>query len=113
MIGPLPGRLRRVRGLRALAALDRALLLVLLPLWAVSFSLHVREVVRSRLVWPWVWVERAPDPASGPRLLGVWPQFADLAGGLEPGDRIVRIGEHSAAGFGPVDFVAAALASAD
>jgi class 3 adenylate cyclase len=113
MESPPPGGARKARGVRALGAVDRVLLLALLPLWAASFSLHVREAVRSRLVWPWVWVERAPDAATGPRLLGVWPQFEELAEGLEPGDRIVTIGERSAAGLGPVDFVAAALASAD
>ena len=99
--------------MRRLGRVDLALLLVLVPLWAVSFSLHVREVARSQLVWPWVWVERAADASEGPQLIGVWPQFAELAQGLEPGDRILRIGEHAAAGFGPVDFVALALASAD
>jgi class 3 adenylate cyclase len=110
---PRVGGSRRTSGLRLLGRVDRALLLILVPLWAVSFALHVREVVRSQLVWPWVWVERAADASAGPTLIGVWPQFADLAQGLQPGDRIVRIGAHAAAGFGPIDFVAMALASAD
>ena len=113
MDGLPAGGMRRVRGVRALGRLDRTLLLVLVPLWVLSFSLHVREVVRSQLVWPWVWVERAADPGAGPTLVGVWPQFVRLAPGLEPGDRILRVGERSAAGFGPVGFAAAALASAD
>ncbi len=113
MEGPPAGGFRRVRGMRALGRLDRALLLVLVPLWLLSFSLHVREVVRSQLVWPWVWVGRGADAGEGPTLIGVWPQFASLAEGLEPGDRILRIGAHRAQGLGPVDFVATALASAD
>jgi hypothetical protein len=75
---------RRARGVRALGALDRALLLVLVPLWAIAFGLHVREVARSQLVWPRVWVERAETATSAPRLIGIWPQFREQAAGLEP-----------------------------
>jgi class 3 adenylate cyclase len=104
--------------LARLKPLDRALLVTLLPLWAVLFPLHVKYAAEGRLAWLMLGasVSSPEDAASYPSIRSVandpsiltWAQIS----GLQPGDRLVRIGNRDLGGVGPIGFFARAAEQA-
>ena len=104
--------------LARLKPLDRALLVTLLPLWAVLFSLHVKYAAEGRNAWLMLGasVSSPEDAASYPSIRSVandpsiltWAQTS----GLQRGDRLVRIGNTDLRGVGPLGFFARAAEQA-
>ncbi|MCZ6782917.1 MAG: hypothetical protein O7G30_06370, partial [Proteobacteria bacterium] len=96
--------------MRRLAPLDKALVLILVPLWVVCFTLSVRTQVRGGgwLLGVGLSVE---DSESYPALSG---QFSRLVyssdplaeAGLRAGDRLIRLGDADLLGLGTVGFIA-------
>ena len=85
-----------------LAPLDKALVLILVPLWVVCFALSVRTQVQGQgIAFLGLSVE---DADSYPVLTG---QFSNLypwdpldRAGLHSGDRVVRVGDTDLRGVG-------------
>jgi hypothetical protein len=94
--------------LRRLRTIDAALLVFVVPLWVVSFSLHVKELIGGPLSWVTIIVTASPDPGGHPVVSGFWPGAEADAQGVRPGDRILRVGATDLAGAGPFAFAAAA-----
>ena len=86
------------------------LLAVVVPLWVVCFSLHVKELVTGSLAWVPVIVASSPDPAGHPIVSGFWPGVEADPRGVLAGDRLLRIGNTDLGGAGPLAFVAAVYA---
>lgn len=87
---------------------------LLLAGWAACAVLHVRQVAPGRLAWVGVYAAAPVDSRGYPAVRGFWPGTAPAAtGGLEPGDRLVRVGGDDLRGVGPVGFAARAWAAAD
>ena len=86
-----------------LAPLDKALVLILVPLWALCFSLGVRTQIRGGgAAQLGVVLE---DPGSYPALTGEYSGFAHrsdplAAAGLRAGDRLIRVGDADLRGVG-------------
>jgi hypothetical protein len=89
---------------------DMALLVVVVPLWAVCFSLHLKELASGPLGWVPVIVASSPDRSGHPIVSGFWPGVEADPGGVRTGDRVLRVGETDLAGAGPFFFVAATYA---
>jgi class 3 adenylate cyclase len=104
--------------LARLKPLDRALLVTLLPLWAVLFPLHVKYAAEGRLAWLMLGasVSSPEDAASYPSIRSVANDASILTwariSGLQPGDRLVRIGNTDLRGVGPIGFFARAAEQA-
>lgn len=98
--------------MRRLPWLDRALLAALTPAWLVCVALHIeRQFATPPLAWVTLYVE----PARGdgfPTVTGYWPETPEAVQTLRPGDRLVAIGEASAAGLGYFGVWAALFAAA-
>ena len=104
--------------LARLKPLDRVLLVTLLPLWAVLLPLHVKYAAEGRNAWLMLGASVSPpeDAASYPSIRSVandtsiltWAQIS----GLQPGDRLVRIGNTDLRGIGPIGFFARAAEQA-
>jgi hypothetical protein len=91
---------------RHLRSLDRALLIILVLLWAFCFALHANQVARGRLarVPVWVWASESPD--DYPTVRGFWPGTGAEGSGLVVGDRLARVGAADLRGVGPIGFMA-------
>jgi GAF domain-containing protein len=97
--------------LRRLRRPDKALLGILLPIWLLCFALHVREVVRSGLAVPPVFV--APSGGEDyPIVGGLRPETYIPDPGLRAGDRVLRAGEVDLRGAGYIHFFAVVLEQA-
>ena len=92
-----------------LAPLDRALLLILVPLWIVCFGLGVRTQVRGGATAA---VELSVEDADHyPTLTGYFSRFFHPSdplaeAGLRAGDRLVRLGDADLRGVGTLGFFA-------
>jgi signal transduction histidine kinase/CheY-like chemotaxis protein len=87
---------------------DKLLLGVYLPAYLVAVGLHAHEVARSGLAQLPVFVRGVSG--DHPVVAG-HPVETDSSGsGLEPGDRLIRLGERDLAGVGYVGFQAIGLA---
>ncbi len=93
--------------------LDLALLAVFVPLWALCFGLHLRELARGTLAWVPVTVAAPPTPEGHPTVSGFWPDAGAAVEELRVGDRLLRVGERVLAGRGPFGFVAEVYPAAD
>ena len=101
------------RWLRRLAPLDRALVLVLVPLWVVCFGLAVRTQMWGGPLPPFLEL-RAESAESYPVLTGAYAQNVHpsdplAAAGLRPGDRLLRVGDLDLRGVGTAGFGPRAL----
>ena len=91
-----------------LRTLDRALILILVPIWVACFALSVRSVVRGD-GRPGLGVSAPADAESYPTVNGqiyymTRPSYE--ASGLRRGDRLIRMGEVDLRGVHPFHFVA-------
>lgn len=85
--------------MRRLPLADRWILLTLVPLWFICQLLHVdRQVSPLPLAWLPVYLEAAPGPEQGPRVIGLWPETERLAEAIRPGDELIAVGERSLRG---------------
>jgi signal transduction histidine kinase/CheY-like chemotaxis protein len=84
---------------------DKILLCVLLPLFAVVFSLHVREVVRTGIVQS-PFFASPPSQTSGgyPGVGGPRLEHGVDRSGLQPGDLLIRVGDSDLRGIGYLGF---------
>ncbi|MDH3458236.1 MAG: PDZ domain-containing protein, partial [Gemmatimonadota bacterium] len=95
-----------------LAPLDKALVLILVPLWVVCFSLGVRTQLRGGAVaMVGLSVE---DADSYPALTGVYgrnihPSDPLVQAGLRAGDRLVQMGNADLRGVGTLGFIGRTL----
>lgn len=90
------------------------LLATLVPIWVVAFGLHLKQVAAGRLAWVGVFVSCPRSDKEYPIVRGFWPGTdAAESSGLEPGDRVLRVGSTDLRGADPIGFVAHALAQAD
>jgi len=96
--------------LSRLAPLDKALVLILVPLWVVCFSLGVKTQIRGGGA---AQLEVSLEvPGGYPALTGEYSGFIHrsdplAAAGLRAGDRVIRIGDADLRGVGtPLGFVA-------
>jgi class 3 adenylate cyclase len=103
---------RRGGGLARLAARDVLLVLTLVPIWAVAFGLHLKQVVSGRLAWVPVFVAAPESATAYPVVTAFWAGGDAHPGGLEIGDRLLRVGSTDLVGMGPIRFIAHAFAAA-
>jgi class 3 adenylate cyclase len=97
--------------LRRLHAVDRLLLLVLVPVWLACFALSVRAILRpagatSFRVTAW------PAESSYPEVVALAPFVAVDVVGVRPGDRLVRMAGEDMRGVGGLGFYARFLSAA-
>jgi len=91
--------------------LDRALVLLLAPLWLAVVGLHLRQAVRGGIVWIPLYVEPARSADEAPRFGDLWPSPTHETTPLAPGDALVSVGGRDLAGAGRVAFLARAYAA--
>ena len=92
-----------------LAPLDKALVLILVPLWVVCFALSVQTQVRGG-GWAVVGLS-LQDSQSYPTLNGQFSRLIHSSdplaeAGLRAGDRLIRLGDTDLRGLGTLGFVA-------
>ena len=95
--------------LRRLRPLDRAVLLVVFPIWLVLFSLHVVRWVTVGIAEPGVFVTARSECPGHPLVRSLRPSSLAESSGLRPGDEVLRIGERDLDCAGPVQFFVYAL----
>ncbi len=88
--------------MRRLEKTDKLLLATLLPLLAVCFTLHVREIVRTGIAAAPVFV--VPGPDGYPLVGGLRLERKITWNGLEPGDRLIELGDADLRGVGYLQF---------
>jgi hypothetical protein len=98
--------------MRRLGPLDGLLLATLLPVWVLTFGLHVREVVRSELAQPAFFVSMPEHSGAYPRVRGFRIEQPGGTGDLQIGDRLIRLGDVDLRGFGNIGVDAVAIAQA-
>jgi hypothetical protein len=109
---PGPTSRKEVARLSRLAPLDKALLLILVPLWVVCFALGVRTQVRGGGVA--IMGLSVEDAESYPALTGEFDIAVHRSNplaeaGLRVGDRLVRLGDADLLGVGTAGFAARTL----
>ncbi|MCH7707351.1 MAG: GAF domain-containing protein [Myxococcales bacterium] len=92
-----------------LRPLDRAFLLIFLPLWMVVFVLHTINAFQGRLAEPGVYVTGPGDPDGFPVVQSIHIGAPAGSSGLVAGDELLRIGNSDLRGVGPVGFFAHAM----
>jgi len=85
--------------------LDRALVLLLAPLWLAVVGLHLRQTVRGGIVWIPLYVEPAGSTQEPPRFVGSWPSPTHERTSLAPGDALLSVGGVDLTGAGRVGFL--------
>lgn len=95
-----------------LSTTDRALLGILLSVFAVTFSLHLREAMRSGLAHPPVFAAPGVDADPYPRVGGVRLERGMDWSDLQAGDRLIRVGDVDLRGVGYFGFDTIALEQA-
>ncbi len=91
-----------------LTARDQWLLATMLPLFAVVFAAHVEETARTGLAQLPVFAQW--HPGDYPRVATYRLETDSSGSGLEPGDRLIRLGERDLRGAGYLSFDAIGLA---
>ncbi len=93
--------------MRTLRGGELLLVIALVSVWVVCTTLHVQQVAAGQLAWVGVYVTPAAAADGYPAVRGFWPgaRHAD-AGGLQPGDRVLRAGTESLRGVGRIGFAA-------
>jgi hypothetical protein len=99
--------------MRRLRRFDRALLVILVPLWGVCFGLYLYRVVHDRLAWMPVFVSAPSSEKDYPIVSGFWLDSGAEQAGLTLGDRLIRVGDVDLRGVGPFGFVVRAYESVD
>jgi signal transduction histidine kinase/CheY-like chemotaxis protein len=90
---------------------DRLFVFVLVPLWLVCFTLHLREVARTGIAMPVPFA--APQGADAYPLVGGFHLERGTEGvRLEVGDRLIRVGETDLRSVGEIGFRALAVENA-
>jgi class 3 adenylate cyclase len=105
MVGPRKRETMRLKGVvvRRLGRVDRALLFTFLPIWAFWFAFYLNNLIRGRVAVLPIYVSAPESPVNYPTLLGFW----DVPwGGLQVGDRLLKVGQADLRGVWPVGFVA-------
>jgi class 3 adenylate cyclase len=92
---------------------DLALLAVLGPLWLACLTGHLWLVFGDGVRWVPVYVTPAPTDEASPTVQGFWVDSRPMEGSVEPGDRLLSVGERSLAGAGRLDFLGAVYAARD
>lgn len=102
--------------MRRLAPFEKALVLSLVPLWAICFTLGVKSQMRGTGLFL-VGVTNAPDAESHPALNGEFsPLYRSdplLDSGLRAGDLLLRMGAADLRGVGPLGVAAFASEQAN
>jgi class 3 adenylate cyclase len=93
-----------------LGVIDRALVFTLLPIWAFWFALYLNNLARGHIAALPIRVSVPETPDSYPTVLGFWNV---PWGGLQVGDRLLRIGEADLRGVWPVGFLARVYSETD
>lgn len=94
------------------APLERVGIAFGVGLWLVSVVLHLDLAVQGRLAWAPIYVAAGEAPGDFPRLDGFWPETAERADLPRIGDRVLQVGDRSAAGLSRLGFLAAFYAAA-
>jgi class 3 adenylate cyclase len=89
-----------------LGSLDRTLLRVGLPLWALLFGLSLSSQLRHQGYSP-IFVEGPADESGHPTVVGLRPWLAGVGSELRAGDRLLRVGAEDLRGAGPLRTFAA------
>lgn len=90
---------------------DRALVVLLAPLWLAVVGLHLRQAWRGGIVWIPLYIEPAPEPGGAPRFVGRWPSPSADDMALAPGDVLQQVGAETLGGAGRIAFLARAYAA--
>ncbi|MFQ5697251.1 MAG: adenylate/guanylate cyclase domain-containing protein [Myxococcota bacterium] len=94
--------------MRRLALADVVLLGLALPVWVACFALHVREARELRFAWPGLYLAAPESPDAFPVYIGNLPgSVQNLV--LEPGDRVLKLGDSDLRGIGPIGAIARAI----
>src|SRR5262249_29720246 len=87
--------------------------LLLLAVFVVAAVLHLKQVARGQLAWVGIYLASPSGGDDVPTVRGFWPGATPaVSGGLQPGDRILRVGDADLRGVGPFGFVARTYAAA-
>src|SRR5262245_24594577 len=101
------------RVMRRLLRLDKALLLVLVPLWGLCFVLYLDDLARGRLAWVPLAVAAPERPDGHPSVRGVTVLALGWdAGDFRIGDRLLRLGSADLRGVGQIGFIVRAYEEA-
>ena len=95
-----------------LTPLDRALVLILVPLWVVCFALGVRTQVRgATIAFVGLSIQDAESYPTLTGYIGESVHSSDLLAesGLRAGDRLIRLGDADLLGVGTIDFTGLTL----
>lgn len=98
--------------MRKLERPDALLLAAFLLVWLLCFGLHVREVSRTGFALPPVFAVPSREPDGYPRVGGSPSETFLTDTGLEPGDRLLRVGAVDLRGVGFIGFAAHVLEQA-
>jgi class 3 adenylate cyclase len=86
------------------------LVFTLLPIWAFWFALYLNNLARGRIAVMPISVSAPQKPDNYPTVLGFW----DVPwGGLQVGDRLIRIGQSDLKGVWPLGFFGRTSKQAD
>ena len=89
-----------------LAPLDKALVLILVPIWVICFALGVRTAIQGGAEHPLLGLS-VEGADRYPALTGQFAFIGDSSlaqSGLRPGDRLVRVGDADLRGVGTLGF---------
>ncbi len=98
--------------LSRLGRLDRLLLAVGVPLAVLASALHIQEIAHSGLAQLPVYATPSHDGSPYPRVGGYRMETDSSGTELQPGDRLLRVGDRDLAGAGYIGFDAIGLAVA-
>ena len=94
------------RPLPRLETRDSALLLAVATVFGVCFFLHLNVLIRGPLAWIPLHVGAGAGQEDPPIVRGLWASETAHASGLEPGDRLLAVGDTTLRGVGPLGFAA-------
>lgn len=83
---------------------DRLLLGTLLPLVALALGLHLREALWTGIPEPPIFAAPSPDGSGYPVVGGPRRERSSDGSGLEPGDRLISVGDRDLSGVGYYEF---------
>jgi class 3 adenylate cyclase len=94
--------------MKRLGLIDRVLIFTLVPIWAFRFALYLNNLAHGRIAYIPIDVSVPQGPDDYPTLIGFWggvPREGPW-GGLEVGDRLLKVGQADLRGVWPVGFFA-------